>query len=160
MRWLAMLTICILFLLTGCLYGPVSKRAAVGASGGEITVESWASTNCAKLGETVNLHTRLTNSSSNTFSVEMNDRPVFDLCIEGFGGYKKCWSDGKPLTPDVTRIELKPGQSKDLEMKWIAEYSSEFGAGGSFYYGSNSRFISGAILVVGVEGNCTFEKVR
>jgi hypothetical protein len=55
--------------------------------------------------------------------VELTDRPVFDLLM----GYRTSeggstilrWSDGKVLTPDLTRIVLLPGGSRSIEMRWV-----------------------------------------
>jgi hypothetical protein len=63
------------------------------------------------------------NNDSITQVVELTDRPVFDLLIgyrtpEG-GSTILRWSDGKALTPDVTRIVLLPGGSKSIEMRWV-----------------------------------------
>lgn len=160
MRWLILPIILAFFLLTSCRYGPVSKSNAVGIRDGYLIVTIDASTNCAKPGETVILRASVVNKTSQTFIVDLQDRPVFDLCIEAYGGYKKCWSDGKPLTTALTHVELKPGESRTIEMKWVAEPYGEFGAGGSFIDSSNVRSSVGANVVVGVEGNCPGQGMR
>ena len=41
---------------------------------------------------------------------------------------REYWSDGREITADMRRLELGPGESKTIEMTWIAEGSSFTGA--------------------------------
>ena len=144
----------IIFPLSGYLQGPVSSKAFAN----DLVVEIWASTNCVDPGGAVALRASITNRGLQIHAVELQDRPVLDLCIESYGGYKKCWSDGKPLTPDLTRLELKPGESKTIEMKWVAEPSGVYGAGATFAYDPNTT--TGPNVTVGVEGDCPGQGMR
>jgi len=45
---------------------------------------------------------------------------VFDLIITDYNGEHR-WSDGKDLTPELTLLELQPGQSKTIEMNWVVQ---------------------------------------
>ena len=157
MRWfLTLLVLVLVVLLSGCMHGPVSNQAFVS----KLVIEVWASTNCANPGETVTLRASVTNNGEQIEFVELKNRPVLDLCISAYGGYNKCWSDNKPLTPDLTRLELKPGQSRSIEMKWIAEPAGEFGAGAIYVFSPNARGSTSANVVVGVEGNCPGQGMR
>lgn len=79
---------------------------------------------CASPGDTLTVHATITNNDPHTQVVDLTDQPVLDLVI-GYssgtttGNRSIRWSDSKPLTPDLTRLELKPGQSKSIEMKVV-----------------------------------------
>lgn len=99
----------------------------LGCRGGSVSVEHWRenqvvtiwlSQRCPDYGETVTLRATVTHRDLRPLVVELKDQPVFDIVV----GYPEVarWSEGKPLTPDLTRIELKPGQSKTIEMQWVA----------------------------------------
>lgn len=103
------------FMLTGCLHGPVNSVSGVG----DLDVEIWASTDCIQAGETLVIRASVTNRGSRTFKVKLKDQPVFDIFIGGLDPPIR-WSEGKPLAPDLTQLELGPGQSKTIEMRWIA----------------------------------------
>jgi hypothetical protein len=103
--------------LSGCLwYGPVSSANSVDS----LAIEIRASTSCANPGEVVSLRASVTNHGQKPQSIELADHPVLDLCVSA-PNYRRCWSDGKPLTPELIRLYLKPGESKTIEMKWPAE---------------------------------------
>jgi len=118
-RWQILLAVSAFTLVLLDCRGPVSATQLVG---NRILVTLWASKNCLDYGETVTLRATATNQGSLPFAIELTDRPVFDIVV----GYPEeaRWSAGKPLTPDLTRLELKPGQSKTIEMQWIATTSS------------------------------------
>lgn len=101
-------------LLIGCR---APKPISATRPAGEIGVELWASSDCVQPGETVKLRATATNRGAQTFSVELANSPVFDLVVKTAGKTVR-WSDGKPLTPELTRLELKPGASKTIQMDW------------------------------------------
>ncbi len=113
----AFLSLFALILLLGCRAPkPISDTRPAG----KIAVELWASSDCVQPGETVKLRATATNDDTIPFSVELTDRPVFDLVVRTTDKTTR-WSDGKPLTPDLTQLELKPGKSKTLEMDWLVQ---------------------------------------
>jgi hypothetical protein len=83
-------------------------------------VEIWASTNCAAPGEVVRARATVTNRDSRTQIAELEEQPVLDIIITDQNGEHR-WSEGKPLTPDLMRLELKPGESKTIEMEWVVQ---------------------------------------
>jgi hypothetical protein len=136
--WRGMLIlIALTLLLSGC-YGPVSTTSGVGigeSSSDFIIVEMWASTSCAQPGDTVHLRATATNTSNRvTWTVDMKDEPVFDITAP------IRWSAGKPLTPDLTHLELKPGESKSIEMDYVVpkRLSGIVFAQAQFYYMATS----------------------
>jgi len=64
----------------------------------------------------VTVRAKVTNQSSEPFHEELKDQPVLDL----FVGEAR-WSEGKPLTPDLTQLDLKPGESKSIEMQYVVK---------------------------------------
>jgi hypothetical protein len=108
----AFVSLLILLSLLGCR---ASKPATSSSVIEGIVVDVWASSDCVHPGETPKLRATATNHDTITFSVELTDRPVFDLVVRTTDKTTR-WSDGKPLTPDLTRLELKSGKSKTLEM--------------------------------------------
>jgi hypothetical protein len=50
--------------------------------------------------------------------IDAKTRPVLDLVVGGVKGKGFVWSDGKALNPDITRLELKPGQEKTIDVTW------------------------------------------
>lgn len=87
----------------------------------------WASKNCVQPGETVSLRATATNRGNRTQVIEVKDKPVLDIIVDFTKSTAKGvtrWSDGKPLTPELTRLELKPGESKSIEMGWNPDQSA------------------------------------
>ncbi len=113
-------------LLLGCMRVPSSERQRSG----DLSVELWASTKCADPGESVTFRATVINGGARTFLVELKDQPVFDIVVSYIipsGRNEIRWSHDKLLTPDMTRIELKPGESRSIEMNWVViEQSSGF----------------------------------
>ena len=109
-----LLAICLGFLLIGCMHRSISQKAG----GTPYVVEIWASDACPKQGDTVTLRATATNVDPETQVVELKDQPVLDIVVGNLTDGQR-WSAGKPLTPDLTRLELKPGESKSIEMSWI-----------------------------------------
>jgi len=107
-------------LLLGC--SPGAKSVTAGYSQ-FIYVELWTNNGCPRVGETVTLRATVTNQSSEPFHAELVDQPVLDLFV---GGTR--WSERKPLSPDLTQLDLKPGESKSIEMQYVVK------AGGTAAY--------------------------
>jgi len=51
--------------------------------------------------------------------IDSKDQPVLDIVIS-LSNSQVRWSDGKPLTRELTRLQLNPGESKTIEMDWVA----------------------------------------
>jgi hypothetical protein len=104
------------FLLLGCMHQTVSYTLG----GNPYKVEIWASDACPDVSETLTLRATVTNVGSRIQTVELVDQPVLDIVVNVQGKDYR-WSEGKPATPDLTRIELKPGESKNIEMPWLVQ---------------------------------------
>jgi len=89
-----------------------------------LVVEIWASADLVQLGDRVKLRATVTNetnrmSTRRVHIVDLKDRPVFDIVVEtDMRQVLARWSDGKALTRDLTYIELKPGESRTIEMDY------------------------------------------
>ncbi len=75
-------------------------------------------------GEPVRLRFTVINRGDEKQVIEVEDKPVMDIMVT----YEKngdnvpvYWSDGREVTADMRRLELGPGESKTIEMTWIAE---------------------------------------
>ncbi len=95
---------------------------------GYLAIDTWASGTCVKSGDTIKLRSTVTNEGKQTEVIQLTDHPVLDIMIRdrsrnGLSADDKIihWSDGKTITPDVRRLELKPGESKTLEMDWVVQ---------------------------------------
>ncbi len=103
-------------LLVGCSK-PVSSTSA-GSLDQPFSVETWASSDCVQPGEKIKLRSTVTNLGSGTLQVELTGQPVLDIWLSSGTTVLARWSDGRPLGPDLERLELKPGESKIIEMDW------------------------------------------
>ena len=116
-----MVLLTIMSLLASCR--PAKPVSNTQVSHDHITIETWGSSDCVAAGETVHLRATATNRGTEPFAVDLHDQPVLDLWVsgrvEGKPTILQRWSDGKPLTPDITGLALQPGQSKTIEMDWI-----------------------------------------
>lgn len=124
------LALLLVLLLLGCRGGPISAEDRRG----NVFVELWASRSCADYGETVTLRATATNRDSRPLVVELKDQPVLDIIV-GYPDQVR-WSTGKPLTSDQTRLELKPGESKTIELQWVATGPS----GATAHFIDNARY--------------------
>ncbi len=123
-------------LLTGCRVPQPTSDSRVVNIGGALVVEVWASTDLAQLGQTVKLRATARNETTHPFSVELNEHPVLDLVISD-GVATSRWSEGKPLTTELTQLELKPGESKVIELDFtVTRCCNSVGAVAEFIYSS------------------------
>ncbi len=130
MRWHLIFTLSILSVsLLGCLSKPISSTSVVNIGGEGIIVEIWASSDCTQPGDRIKLRATVTNETSKPYVVEVTEKPVFDIAVRNQGPTVR-WSDDKPLTPDLTRLELKPSESKAIKMDWTVKSPSS----GSVFY--------------------------
>ncbi|HEX9077153.1 MAG TPA: hypothetical protein VF932_15310 [Anaerolineae bacterium] len=141
--------------LSGCSwYGPVSAKTSIGFGNAAYMIEIWASTNCVKVGDTLHVRGSLTNDSSGTRVFQVKDEPVFDIGV-GFGAVRPSWSDGKALTTALTRLELKPFESRTLELDWVATGTVLTGsAGAGFIFGDRPDEQVGVNVPVYIAPRC------
>ena len=110
-------------LLSALLLGCSTGARSVTAGGKFLYVELWTNNGCPRLGETVTLRATARNGGSNTQIVELKDQPVLDIIVGNPDNSKIRWSAGKALTSELTRLELKPRESKSIEMQWRVDGS-------------------------------------
>ncbi len=121
-------------LLSGC-YGPKSTSSFVDG----IEVQMWASTSCAQPGDTVHLRATATNRGNRIWTVDTNGEPVFDI-ITSSDGKPVRWSDDKLSSPDLTHLELKPGESKTIEMDILISKDLASGYPNGFFTFAQAQF--------------------
>ncbi len=134
--------------LVGCGFhipNPVASSSGVNLGGQAVTVDMWANDNLVQPGETVKLRATVTNKTTKIFSVDLKDQPVLDIVTKS-GGQVIRWSDGKALTSDLTHLELKPGESKAIEMDYVAKCCDVILAYADFRYGGGG--VSPSVTVV------------
>ncbi len=76
------------------------------------------------VGQPVTIRFTVHNSGKERTTIyERTGKPVMDI-IAGTSPVREGdpprprWSDGKPMTTELTRLELKPGESRVIEMIW------------------------------------------
>ena len=134
--------------LVGCGFHvphPETTSSVVGIGGGPIVVDMWANDNLVQPGETVKFRATVTNKTSEIFLIDLKDQPVLDIVTKS-GGQVIRWSDGKALTSDLTHLELKPGESKTIEMDYVAKCCDVILAYADFRYGGGG--VSPSVTVV------------
>lgn len=110
--------------------------------GGDIEVTMWASSRCARAGDTIHLRATAINRGPRVWLVELQDQPVFDIETSSNGDTVH-WSDGKPMS-ELSRLELKPGESRTLEMDVVVPKNQNYGSIGAIArYIYSSRAPSG-----------------
>lgn len=134
---------------------PLSTTRGVGIGDGSLVVEMWASEDCVRPGDTVKLRATVTNTSSKTQVIELHDKPVLDLVIDFNKSTRigmRRWSDGKPLTPDLTQLELTPGASKSIEMDWVVDEgkTGPVGINAQFIYSDRVSVVPGILVNVSI----------
>ena len=146
-RYIVLLTsLLAIFALAGCMHSPVSNTA----SGSPWGIEVWASDQCPNKDETMTLRATVTNNGSFSQSVLTQDHPVFDLLIHN-GAKIERWSDNQPLTPELTHLNLKPGESKKIEMQYVAKQTI-FQVEALFYF--DPQYSTSATVFIG--GNACY----
>jgi hypothetical protein len=116
--------------------------------GGTLLVETWASDDCVQPGNIVHLRVTITNKGAKTQVIELDDKAVLDIVI-GNPDTGRRWSDGKPLTSDLTRLELGPGASKSIEMDWVVDKDivGPVGINAQFIYSERLGGVTPSVLV-------------
>ncbi len=118
------LILCVLtiLLLPGCVGWPSPQSGATVL--GDLTLILWVSHQSVNVGQPVTIRFTVRNDGKERTTVyERNGKPVMDI-IAGTSPVREGdpprprWSDGKALTPELTRLELKPGEARVIEMIW------------------------------------------
>jgi len=118
MRWQRIRFLFLLaLLLGGCLpSGPqIQTNGVHGAF--NYTVQLWSNTACPQINQTITLRAKVTNDGAQPEIADAKGQPVFDIVVQGQSETVR-WSDGKPLTLELTRLELKPGEFKSIQMQF------------------------------------------
>lgn len=153
MYWRILLLLA-LVLLSGC-NGTVSSSSWMN----ETSVELEANPRCPGIGNPVTLRATLTNHGKQTEVVQLTDKPILDIAVRVDGGKTARWSDSHPLTPDQTHMELKPGESRSIEMQLVPGDLSPTGAPAfalawaEYYYGNGPLERIGPGITLGI-GQC------
>ncbi len=108
-----------IFLFALSLLGCSLRAKSVTAGSKSLYVELWTNNGCPPVGETVTLRATVTNGGEDTKIVELQ-QPVLDIILTDEDGRHR-WSDGKQLTSNLTRVELKAGESKSIEMQYVVK---------------------------------------
>lgn len=114
--------VAVVVFLVGCsngLFGPVSSNSGVN----DLLVTIWLSNPCPQVGDTIWLRATVDNTGTTTEVVDIKDKAILDIEI-ALESKMIRWSDDKPLTSELTHLELAPGQSKTIEMDWVVSEDS------------------------------------
>ncbi len=103
--------------LMACFYRPVNDTSVVHLGGSTFLTNIEASRSCIQRGDTIHLYASLMNSGSQARVIELRKHPVLDILVVD-NGVASHWSDNRPLTPELTHLELAPGQTKTIDWEW------------------------------------------
>lgn len=143
-------------LLTGC--GGISPPMSSATGIGDVGILLWVSHQVVNVGQPLQISFTASNRGREIADFQTQSKPVMDINI---GGTKRSgeptgflrWSDGKPLTADLTHLQLKPGESKTIEMTWIPDERFKDGImsiNGFLRFGENASDYGTAGVVVTV----------
>ena len=123
------LILCVLtvLLLPGCVGWPSPQSRATTLN--TLILKLWVSHGSANVGQPVTIRFTVKNLAEKTVVYERNGKLVMDILIPSYGIEEENWprwSKGKPLTPELTRLELKPGESRVLEMIWTPSQPDKY----------------------------------
>jgi len=128
MKKLILVLLVLVIGLEGCSWPPLGMYAP---QSGATTLDNlllvlWVSHQSVNVNQPVTARFTVKNEGRTTVVFDRKDKPVIDIYIPG-GIPSVRWSDSKPLTSDITRLELKPGESKVIEVTWKpgAEYNHQ-----------------------------------
>jgi hypothetical protein len=93
--------------------------------------------------EPIHITFTVTNISDETIEFNGGDKPALDIRVEG-----EHWSDGRELTPELTRVTLEPGESRVLNWVWPTSQTDleELGRGFSPGPGMLSIGVDGIVI--------------
>ncbi len=141
--------------LTGCLGFPWAQSGSNTTD--NVRLSLWVSHHSVRVGQPLQIRFTARNLGNETAIFETQTESVMDINIGvrplGGGGFYVRWSDGKPLTRELTRLELKPGESKTIEMTWTPDERSDYSivwVDGIFWYRDDNRqYVGGLPVTVG-----------
>lgn len=133
MRYILFFLLPFILLIVGCR----TPKPATGSSTIQgIEVEVWANKDCAEPGEMLTLRATATNRSSVTRTMQLNDAPVLALSVQTDSNITR-WSESNPLAPDLTHMDLKPGEAKAIQMNWKVACCAAIRVSAEFAYNEN-----------------------
>lgn len=121
------LSVIAFLMLNGCSK-PVSGSTGADIKGTFIQLDIRASSSCLGPGETVKLDATAENRGKKPLTLRLENHSVLDISVdyeieadENRVKVEERWSKDKALTEDLTQLDLKPGESKRIQMDWIAQ---------------------------------------
>ena len=115
--------------LEGCAWPPLGMYAPQTNATvlDTLILELWSSHRSLNVNQSITMRLTVKNAGKETVVYDRKAKPVMDISVGNVDNPAMRWSDGKPLTPEITRLELKPGESKVIEMAWKpgAEYDQK-----------------------------------
>lgn len=123
MKQLFLLLLVQLF-LTACVGWPSPQSNATGL--GDLTLGLWASHQSLNVNQPITIRFTVKNDGKQTIVYDRKDKPVVDILVGHRDNPAMRWSSEKPLTSELTRLELKPGESRILEMIWAPSEEYKF----------------------------------
>jgi hypothetical protein len=112
------LSACVRYGHTEDIHRPVSYAA--GSNLFALTV--WASDGCPDPDALITLRATVVNQTQQVQVVVLTNQPVLDIVVGNPDRSTIRWSAGRPLTSDLTRLELGPSESKTIEMQWKMQW--------------------------------------
>ncbi len=106
--------------LISCNLLSSKPRREVWGEGG-LRRELWVSQERASVGDSIDIVFTVKNVSDETQVIEIDDGPVMDIVVGQGSSYQReaWWSDVNEFTPEMSRLELDPGESRTIEMTWV-----------------------------------------
>ena len=86
-------------------------------------------------GDSVRIRFTVVNYGDEIQVLESEEKPILDIWVHYYDGayeMEEWWSDGREITPEMKRLQLSPGESKTIEMTWIA-WDEGYAAGESVH---------------------------
>jgi len=120
MKRLILVLMALTIFLTGCAWPPLGMYAPQSGATelGDLTLILWASHRSLNVNQPITIRFTARNDGKQTVIYDRRNKPVIGISVGNMDNPTAQWSDGKPLTPEITRLELKPGESKVIEMIW------------------------------------------
>lgn len=124
-------------MLASCLpTGPLIQTKGVHGAA-NYALQLWQTTLCPQQNQTVTLRAKVTNDSALPEIADAKDQPVFDIIVVTPSKTIR-WSDGKPMTPEFTRLALQPGEFKSIQLQFAYQFGGNTTASARFVYDGQS----------------------
>lgn len=143
-------------LITGCVGMPWDQTT--GAHVDDVQISLWVSHHSVEVGQPLQMRLTAHNSGSQTAVFQSENKPVLQVFATGRVGStgQSVWGPEWPgegkLTPQLTRLELKPGETKTIvEMTWTPDEQFQgalMWVGGVFWYGTDAESRDGFAVPV------------